>query len=134
MLEKAAKEYTKEPSKEEKLEKATLDELDELEDDEDDEILEKYRYCSTPIPMTEALATCYFLIISLDGSDIDGDSVRTDFSCCLPDSFCHIIADVRNLPIDELQEAKDGGDASTSCAQQIWNNRRNQSALIGMDR
>jgi len=43
MIEKAAKEYSKEPTKEEKLEKATLDELDELEDDEDDDILQKYR-------------------------------------------------------------------------------------------
>ena len=43
MIEKAAQDYTKEPSKEEKLEKATLDELDELEDDEDDAILQKYR-------------------------------------------------------------------------------------------
>ena len=44
MIEKAAKEYSREETKEEKLEKATLDELDELEDDEDDDILQKYRW------------------------------------------------------------------------------------------
>ena len=44
MIDSAAKDYSREPTKEERLEKATIDELDELEDDEDDLILEMYRF------------------------------------------------------------------------------------------
>ena len=44
MIDSAAKEYTREPTKEEILENATLDDLDDLEDDEDDKILEMYRF------------------------------------------------------------------------------------------
>mmetsp|Transcript_23258 Transcript_23258/g.65298 ORF Transcript_23258/g.65298 Transcript_23258/m.65298 type:complete len:243 (+) Transcript_23258:95-823(+) len=43
MIENAAKAYSREPTREEKLEKSTLEELDELEDEEEDEVLDRYR-------------------------------------------------------------------------------------------
>ena len=44
MIDKASKEYSIEPSKDEQLEKATLEELSELEDEEEEDILQSYRF------------------------------------------------------------------------------------------